>query len=532
MSTVTRSVRVTEESIELDPFAIRDTVTADVRFDGHRVWSVTIPYARDGVIALRWPKALRPWLDGRTRVSVHDSANGREIGAADVHFGTSEDRIEVMDSRGRWLAMTKWDRLGPVLEGRDGDIRRQLLESSRELVTLLEAADYPVYIVGGTLLGVIRDGGMMPHDDDVDLAFLCREDNPADVGLSSYRMERLLVANGYTVIRHSLAHLEITFFSETGEPDYYVDIFTGFFRDGDYCQPFALKGPEIVESDLLPTRPREVEGVELPEPNRPEAWLEFAYGPRWMVPDPTFKFVTPRSTRLRFESWFGVYNRGRVYWDKSYLERDTSEGFTDAGVSLQRFLADVPEGARVLDLGCGDGRWSVEIARTGRRVTGIDYSHEALRLAREHDVDGLVDFHRVNVNDRAALYELGARMLATGDEWYVFAHHSVQAMTKVNRAGLYRFFELVLRGEGFAEIVSDTELSPFYEHGKPSTWHLPVEWIERETRERHLDVEVVARAVRRDNGRRRPTAAVRIRRRPGSLVEATAARKRQEEENR
>ncbi|MER7796942.1 methyltransferase domain-containing protein [Microbacterium sp. NPDC096154] len=523
---------MTEESIELDPYAIRDAITADVRFDGHRVWSVTIPYAEDGVISLRWPKALRPWLDGRTRLSVHDSATGREISSADVQFGTAGTRIEVVDARGRWLAMTKWDRLGPVLEGREDDMRGRLLDSSKKLVELLEGADYPVYIVGGTLLGVIRDGGMMPHDDDVDLAFLCREDNPADIGLTSYRMERLLRAHGYTVIRHSLAHLEITFFSDEGAPDYYVDIFTGFFRDGEYCQPFALKGPEVSPEDLLPTRPRLVEGVELPEPANPEAWLEYAYGPRWMVPDPTFKFITPRATRWRFESWFGVYNRGRVYWDKSYIEQERSEGFADATAAIERFLRDVPEGARVLDLGCGDGRWAVEIARTGRRVTGVDYSLEALRLARAHDVDGLVDFHRVNINDRAALYELGARMLATGEEWYVFAHHSVQSLTKVNRGGLYRFFELVLRGRGFAELIDDTELSPFYEHGKPSTWHLPVDWLRRETAERHLDLEVVARGMRRDNGRRRPTATVRLRRRPGSLAAATAARaQREEEEN-
>ena len=522
-------MKVTDETIELDPYLIEDAITADIRFDGHRVWSATIPYSEGGVIVLRWPRALQPRLDGHTRLSVHDSATGREISAQEVRFGTAETRIQVTDARGRWLAMTKWDRLGPVLEGREDDIRGRLLRSSKGLVELLEGAEYPVYIVGGTLLGVIRDGGMMPHDDDVDLAFLCPEDNPADIGLASYRMERLLIANGYTVTRHSLAHLEVTFFSAEGAPDYYVDIFTGFFRDGDYCQPFALKGPEVTPADLLPTRPREVEGVVLPEPAHPDAWLTYAYGPRWMVPDPTFTFVVPRATRLRFESWFGVYNRGRIYWDKRYIEQEGSPGFADASESIARFLEDVPAGARVLDLGCGDGRWAVEIARTGRKVTAIDYSLEALRLARQHDVDGLVDFHRVNINDRAALYTFGARMLATGEEWYIFSNYTVQSLTKVNRAGLYRFFEMVLRGRGFAELVDDTTLSPFYEREKPSTWHLPVDWIERETASRHLEIEVIAKGSRRVDGRKLPTATVRVRRLPGSLAAASAARTVQEE---
>jgi len=40
------------------------------------------------------------------------------------------------------------------------------------------------------------------------------------------------------------------------------------------------------------------------------------------------------------------------------------------------------EGRRVLDLGCGRGRWSEEFSRRGARVTGIDWSEEALDQAR------------------------------------------------------------------------------------------------------------------------------------------------------
>jgi 2-polyprenyl-3-methyl-5-hydroxy-6-metoxy-1,4-benzoquinol methylase len=40
------------------------------------------------------------------------------------------------------------------------------------------------------------------------------------------------------------------------------------------------------------------------------------------------------------------------------------------------------EGRRVLDLGCGRGRWSEEFARRGARVTGIDWSAQALEQAR------------------------------------------------------------------------------------------------------------------------------------------------------
>ena len=41
------------------------------------------------------------------------------------------------------------------------------------------------------------------------------------------------------------------------------------------------------------------------------------------------------------------------------------------------------EGLRVLDLGCGRGRWSAEFVRRGARVTGVDWSAEALEQARQ-----------------------------------------------------------------------------------------------------------------------------------------------------
>jgi len=46
-----------------------------------------------------------------------------------------------------------------------------------------------------------------------------------------------------------------------------------------------------------------------------------------------------------------------------------------------RNLGDLA-GSRVLDIGCGRGRWSAEFAARGARVTGVDWSSEALEHAR------------------------------------------------------------------------------------------------------------------------------------------------------
>ena len=52
----------------------------------------------------------------------------------------------------------------------------------------------------------------------------------------------------------------------------------------------------------------------------------------------------------------------------------------------------VSPGTRVLDVGCGVGRWSRLLAKRGARVTGIDLSPTMIAQARERAVvDGVVD---------------------------------------------------------------------------------------------------------------------------------------------
>jgi len=49
---------------------------------------------------------------------------------------------------------------------------------------------------------------------------------------------------------------------------------------------------------------------------------------------------------------------------------------------VERFLAMEPR-SRVLDLACGSGRQTLELARRGHRVLGVDPSEEALAVARQ-----------------------------------------------------------------------------------------------------------------------------------------------------
>lgn len=471
----------------------------DVRFDGHRVWSVRLPDAVEGRVSVPWPRPIKEKLHGRTDITIENSSDSALLASFSARFGRSRERVAVVDKRGQWMAMTKWDRLGPVLEGGDSQVVQRLLTSGTALVADLESWGYPVYLVGGSLLGVVRGGAMLPHDDDIDFAYLSDASDPADLALESYDMERKLVAAGWTVVRHSLAHLEVVCFDDIGEIDHYIDVFTGFIRDGLYCQPFALRGPEVTREDLVPTQTMSVNGFDLPAPAHPEAWLRYAYGENWRIPDPTFKFVVESGTKYRFNSWFGVFNRARYFWEKSYQGRTEQVMPPQGEADVEDFLARIPAGSHVIDLGCGDGILSAKIASAGHRVVGIDYAHEALRIAK-HSAGPTLKFMRVNLNDRAATLELAAQMLRTRQPWYVFMRDTIHGMTHVNRENVFLLLEAALRPGTFAYLTFYDEKTVDYRRGNPDSWSYGVRRLRRNIRERKL--AVVERGFGKKVGRR------------------------------
>ncbi len=73
----------------------------------------------------------------------------------------------------------------------------------------------------------------------------------------------------------------------------------------------------------------------------------------------------------------GLYQRHAAAWDEARGD------VLREGEWLDRFLALLPEGSEVLDLGCGSGRpMDRYLIEQGRRVTGVDTSPELIDLAR------------------------------------------------------------------------------------------------------------------------------------------------------
>jgi ubiquinone/menaquinone biosynthesis C-methylase UbiE len=96
-------------------------------------------------------------------------------------------------------------------------------------------------------------------------------------------------------------------------------------------------------------------------------------------------------------------------WYETFFERDwlelvalrISDDRTQSQVDFLVEALGVEPGARILDLACGHGRHSLELARRGYRVTGLDLSAPSLEVARQRaGADGLtVEFGECDMRD-------------------------------------------------------------------------------------------------------------------------------------
>lgn len=71
----------------------------------------------------------------------------------------------------------------------------------------------------------------------------------------------------------------------------------------------------------------------------------------------------------------------KAFWDKKYSKSNYVFGKKPARF-LSRNYDYIPQGAKVLDMGMGEGRHAVFLARKGYKVTGVDISSVAVKKAR------------------------------------------------------------------------------------------------------------------------------------------------------
>jgi SAM-dependent methyltransferase len=472
--------RLTVTGTELPPGSAVSVLLA-----GRRIWTFRVPEDSgwDGV-SVEWPPALAERLTGRALLAVE--RDGARIGGEQpVRFDDSDAELLLSEpATGIPLVVNKWGRIARSFEGRDASLVEEVLDEAERLIALLrDRAGIELFVTGGTLLGPVRNGRIMAHDDDADLAYLSRHENPSDVALESFELERLLVAEGYEVVRHSSGHLQLMYPGRTVTDRFYLDIFTYFVCSGWFHGTFHAR-ERAEKVTILPLKPLSVNGRMLPGPAEPAQMLAAIYGPGWETPDPAFTFITPPSAGRRFYWWLNHFDVDRENWEDHHRAEIEADPAPSPSAFARGVAAKLPAGSSVLDLGCGLGADSRYFAAQGHQVLAVDYSRPALVFARRAgDEEGRLRFDTVNLTMARHAMHLRRQCADLAGPVHVYGNQLFNALSPLGWDTTLQLVKHLLAepgSRGYFEVGIGGEVgSPSWLEYRPVEWGRFVEQLAR-----------------------------------------------------
>ncbi|HEX7740573.1 MAG TPA: LicD family protein [Marmoricola sp.] len=425
----------------------------DVFFGDERIWSFSC--AGDGARAnggvdVPWPPRLVPLLDGATTVRVVGHNDGVEHHSEAVSFGSGEGALLLRDEHGNPLSVDKTGRLQRSFSQMGDDSRLELIRAARELTDALQAKGIDVYLAYGCLLGAVRNGKMIGHDSDIDLAFLSKYDHPFDIIRESRWIEAQTRSLGWQVVRLSAANFKVWVPLPNGKRAG-VDVFGSFYVGDHFHITGNLRGA-LPRSALLPFGTVTLEGVEFPAPADLDGFLAFTYGPSWRVPDPSFHFNHPAETKVRMNAWLRTSRHGTRRWEEAYSPRAHSKVPKVESDFAHWVAGRIDAEDLVVDIGSGSGRDALWLRDQGFEVLATDFSAAARRLAAATaQAEGRrLSVRPLNLNSPYSVLLRGARLAQRPGVKHMYVHDVVGVLAPSVRPYLWRLCSMTGRTGGRA----------------------------------------------------------------------------------
>ena len=155
-------------------------------------------------------------------------------------------------------------------------------------MNVLKNAGLKVFLDSGPLLGLVRDGKLIDHDNDIDLGLILDAASEEAAALEWKKIPQKL--------------RDLGIFSEGSDKNpglvrltevagFTIDVFPAWFADNKaYIFPHTYG--ELKPEDVFPFRVCKITGLD--QPAEPEKMLAVNYGTGWRTYDPLWKFEQPR----------------------------------------------------------------------------------------------------------------------------------------------------------------------------------------------------------------------------------------------
>jgi hypothetical protein len=162
----------------------------------------------------------------------------------------------------------------------NGVLSGEAVKDLSRCCAMLESLQLNYRLAEGTILGIYRDGRLIPHDNDIDVDILVSEK------LDERKLHNLFVSNGFRLGRKVEYHRKIQQLAYYNVETYDIFDMIFWFQEADRVVNYSERNFERTQDKKYFQSSSDVrfQGRSYPAPALLEEWLEMRYGKDWRIP--------------------------------------------------------------------------------------------------------------------------------------------------------------------------------------------------------------------------------------------------------